>query len=192
MCRYTMYAYKEHYACFDCLKTFKRRLIRDIDRNKINSCDNPEEKISKCPQCAKPMANMGKDFEAPKMKDKTAWKHLQKLYKVGITFHSCGCYGPGCVPADDFELTTHLENIKKTYIDHLRFWINRDPSKKKRTQKEIQADNNENCYYLFKIPKELKEGTRKNPKTNIEKAIVYWTDNIAKIDKHLKSLEYNI
>ena len=32
MCRYTMTTYKPHYACFECNKTFKRRLLTDIDR----------------------------------------------------------------------------------------------------------------------------------------------------------------
>jgi len=188
MCKYGMVAYKEHYACFDCRKTFKRRLMQDIDRNKINSCNNPDDKVAKCPQCSKPMANMGKDFEAPKMKDTKAWQHLRKLYKVGITFHSCGCCGPGWVPSNDEELVMHLTKIKESYIDHLRFWLNRDPTQRKRTQKEIQEDYNKNGFYLYRIPRELKEGTRKNPQTNIEKAIAYWTDNLNKIEGYLKTV----
>ena len=30
MCRYAMVSYKPHYACFNCRKTFKRRLFYDI------------------------------------------------------------------------------------------------------------------------------------------------------------------
>ena len=188
MCRYAMYAYKEHYACFDCRKTFKRKLMIDIDRDLVYD-KNFEEKNAKCPQCAKPMANMGKDFEAPKMKDIKAWKHLQKLYKVGITFHSCGCSAPGYVPADDFELTAHFEKIKLGYIEHLRFWLNRKEQKPQRTEKEKQLDRNENRRFLYRIPNEFDEGTRKNPKINIIKAIAYWTNKINEIDMHLKSLK---
>ena len=33
MCKYAMALYKSHYACFDCKKTFKRRLMWDINRD---------------------------------------------------------------------------------------------------------------------------------------------------------------
>ena len=33
MCRYAMAKYKPHYACFNCRKTFKRKLMWDIKRD---------------------------------------------------------------------------------------------------------------------------------------------------------------
>ena len=63
MCRYAMVSYKPHYACFNCRKTFKRRLFYDIRKGEQND-------IAKCPQCGKPMADMGLDFASPSKNDK--------------------------------------------------------------------------------------------------------------------------
>lgn len=34
MCRYAMSTYKDHFACFQCRKIFKRRLLWDVNRDK--------------------------------------------------------------------------------------------------------------------------------------------------------------
>ncbi len=59
MCRYAMMVYKCHYACFNCQKTFKRRVLKDVDREAQVSVE------AKCPECGNLMANMGLDFESP-------------------------------------------------------------------------------------------------------------------------------
>ena len=76
---------KPHYACFECRKTFKRKLMWDIKRTHEDSIE------AKCPECGTLMANMGLDFESPKKNNINEWNHLRSLYSVGITFHSCGC-----------------------------------------------------------------------------------------------------
>ena len=68
MCRYAMTRYKPHYACFNCRKTFKRRILSDLE-----SKDDFQLKEAKCPDCVQLMANMGKDFEAPKKSAIKAW-----------------------------------------------------------------------------------------------------------------------
>ena len=68
MCRYAMTRYKPHYACFNCRKTFKRRLLSDLE-----SKDDFQLKEAKWPDCGQLMANMGKDFEAPKKSAIKAW-----------------------------------------------------------------------------------------------------------------------
>ncbi len=90
-----MTTYKPHYACFECRKTFKRRLEKDIYDGFNKS---KEQNPAKCPECSELMANMGLDFESPKKKDIKSWEHIATLYEVGITFHSCGCSGPGYIP----------------------------------------------------------------------------------------------
>ena len=50
-----MMVYKDHYACFECQKTFKRKLYIDLKKGKD---DSP----AKCPQCTGFMVSMGKDF----------------------------------------------------------------------------------------------------------------------------------
>src|SRR5690554_6221330 len=92
MCRYAIYGpYKEHYACFHCRKCFRYH------------------QASVCPQCRGPLYPMGLDFKAPKQKDKEQWKVLKILYDHGITFHSCGCSGPGYRPTRMKELPAFLK-----------------------------------------------------------------------------------
>jgi hypothetical protein len=55
---------------------------------------------------------MGKDFKAPKQKNVEHWKVLEILYEHGITFHSCGCSGPGPRPTRLKELSEFLASIQ--------------------------------------------------------------------------------
>lgn len=187
MCRYAMTSYKPHYACFTCRKTFKRRFLSDIlgGFNKLIT-----ETPSKCPNCGNNMANMGLDFKAPKMKDVDAWKHIANLYKVGITFHSCGCSGPGYIPRDTHELLKHFQQIKEDYIQHQRFWANRrvDPEK----EPEIAKDKHNHWKFLSAIPQDLKLGTKKHPKYNAREAQNYWHEKIIEIDNKIEQINLNI
>ena len=180
MCRYAMSSYKPHYACFECRKSFKRRLSSDIDRDNKN-----QEEPAKCPDCGSLMADMGLDFESPKKKDIKAWKHIKNLYTSGITFHSCGCTGPGFVPKDYDELVSYLERIKKQFIDHRRFWQHRvEPS----NDREKQKDWDNNKKYLVNIPQNLKIGTKKKSRVDIDQAVDYWTKNIKCIESKIEEL----
>lgn len=55
------------------------------------------------------MRNMGLDFKAPKQRNFTQWRKVELLYDHGITFHSCGCCGPGYRPATLSEVTAFIE-----------------------------------------------------------------------------------
>jgi DNA-directed RNA polymerase subunit RPC12/RpoP len=177
-----MTTYKPHYACFDCRKTFKRRLITDIEGG-FNK--NKEEIKAKCPECGGIMADMGLDFESPKRNDLKAWEHIRNLYISGITFHSCGCTGPGYIPKDYESLVSYLERIKGQYIDHRHFWQRRvEPINDSEKQKDWDANKD----YLFSIPQDLKTGTKKKRRIDIDKAIDYWTKNINDIDSKIKEL----
>jgi DNA-directed RNA polymerase subunit RPC12/RpoP len=94
MCRYGgQYGpYKEHYACFDCRKSFKW----PQDAHRPPPQDTPES--VKCPQCGNPMSSMGLDFQAPKQRDVRQWKKVHLLFLNGYAYHSCGCGGPGYRP----------------------------------------------------------------------------------------------
>ncbi|WP_276967334.1 hypothetical protein [Chryseobacterium sp.] len=58
-----MMVYKGHYACFNCQKTFKRRHLKNVDRDVQTSVE------AKCPECGNLMANMGLDFKSPPKND---------------------------------------------------------------------------------------------------------------------------
>ena len=177
MCRYAMVLYKPHYACFHCRKTFKRRLLWDINRD-----DKSPEIEAKCPQCSGLMANMGKDFEAPRKDDVRKWDHIKTLYAVGITFHSCGCTGPGYIPASGEALTSWFTELLKEYNDQLSFWRSRvEPT----SQKEVDRDKSKHWDYISKVPfgKRSKKAIIDN-----ETAINYWIGRIKEVNSRLETL----
>ncbi len=98
MCRYAEHTYNEPFACFGCRKSFKQvsrwRLPENLRPAKGAAREVP------CPQCGKLMADMGKDFKAPKQTDVEQWEKIRLLFEAGFTFHSCGCCGPGYRPAE--------------------------------------------------------------------------------------------
>jgi DNA-directed RNA polymerase subunit RPC12/RpoP len=94
MCRYggEYGPYKQHYACFECRKSFKQPL--DAHRP-------PEGERSgdvTCPQCGGPMHSMGLDFQAPPRRNTRQWEKVRILFAHGYAYHSCGCGGPGDRP----------------------------------------------------------------------------------------------
>ena len=181
MCRYSMSSYKPHYACFACRKTFKRRLLRDVLDGYTKDI---EETPATCPECGGIMADMGLDFKSPKKKDIKTWDHMAALYSVGITFHSCGCLGPGYIPNDIEQLKGHLTEIKKTYLEHQYFWARRkeDPEK----QPQIAKDQHQNWGFLGQIPQEFKKGAKNKPKYDAAQALIYWSKKVAEIEKKIK------
>lgn len=181
MCRYAMTSYKPHYACFTCRKTYKRRLLSDINREYGN-----EESPAKCPECSAVMADMGLDFKSPPKKNIKLWNHLSTLYKVGITFHSCGCNGPGYIPNTSEELIEYFSRIREIYLKHQYFWSRRREDPK--TQSDIDRDRQKNINFLYRIPKEMKKGTRKKPKYDAVKAQQYWNDKVLEIEEKIKTI----
>lgn len=183
MCRYSTTSYKPHYACFSCRKTFKRRLLGDVLDGYSKGV---QEMPAKCPECSGVMADMGLDFKSAKKKDIKAWNHIATLYHVDITFHSCGCNGPGYIPNDIEQLKDHFIGIKNTYLEHQYFWARRkeDPE----TQPQIAKDQHQNWRFLGRIPQELREGTKNKPQYNATKALIYWSEKVAEIEKKIKTL----
>lgn len=175
MCRYAI-PYKPHYACFECRKTFKRRLLYDVDHNKDQS------KVARCPECGHLMANMGLDFKSPKKDDLKTWQHIKDLYSVGVTFHSCGCTGPGYIPANKEKLIEYLLEKKEMYVKNLRFWINR---KEPENKQEIQRDIQTNADYRWQLPRNL---INKKYQVENQNAIAYWNEKLALLDEQIKSL----
>lgn len=184
MCRYAMSTYKPHYACFECRKSFKRRLLGDIQGGvnkdaKVNS--------AKCPDCGNIMADMGLDFEAPKKKDIKAWNHMALLHQVDITFHSCGCSGPGYIPKDSDALIEHFSRIKDVYLEHQSFWSRRTNDPK--TQSDVAKDKHRNESFLSSIPYEFRKGTKSKPIYDSRKAQIYWGEKVADIERKINTIK---
>ena len=133
MCRYAVMTYKPHYACFSCRKAFKRRLRADIKRP--GNTEHP----ARCPQCALLMASMGLDFKPPKLDDLAGWELAAKLWEVGLTFHSCGCSGPGYRPRERRAYREFLEHTLAGYLDTLRQHMDAKPTTPKRMEEQQRA-----------------------------------------------------
>lgn len=115
MCRYAMGNYKRRYACFACRKSFKRRNAGDVGHH-------GEDRPARCPQCGLLMADMGRDFQPPRLDDERGWAAAEALFAVGVTFHSCGCSGPGYRPRDPRELAAFFAGVRAEYRATLQRW----------------------------------------------------------------------
>ena len=97
MCRYAHYGpYKSHFACFECRKMF-RRAYEEREHYEMRHGMTRSEAMSlpvPCPQCGRPMHNMGLDFKAPRQHETTQWEKVRLLFAHGYRWSSCGC-GPG-------------------------------------------------------------------------------------------------
>jgi hypothetical protein len=177
MCRYAMTIYKPHFACFECRKTFKRRLAADVEGTTDFTI------AAKCPQCGNLMADMGLDFESPQMNDLKAWKYIETLFIVGITFHSCGCAGPGYIPRTQENLLKYLERKKADFISNLQFWLRRiEPTGKK----EFARDQKINYLPHSGIPQKLKG---KKGRISNDEAIEFRNQKIKDIDHKINQLK---
>lgn len=150
MCRYSTTRYKSHYACFKCRKSFKqansydiflrvRKEITGISENKKTSrlfvkqnnrklselMDEIENRPVKCPECGNLMADLGLDFKAPKKTAVKEWKIVESLFKIGKSFHTCGCYGIGYIPQNPKDYEAYLKRILEEYENILVSYQNK-------------------------------------------------------------------
>ncbi|MFC4749689.1 hypothetical protein [Flavobacterium branchiicola] len=170
-----MTSYKPHYACFNCRKTFKRRLKGDIKKGEESLFE------AKCPQCAEFMANMGLDFESPKKDDVKKWEHIKSLYSVGITFHSCGCSGPGYIPNSKEKLIEYFEKQKQSYLKNLDFWRSRiEPQNNKERDKDWNKNWAELGHVASKNRKEIVEN---------QEGINHWLSKVREIENRMKLIK---
>ena len=93
MCRYAWHNYRDHFACFQCRKAFKQWQWEDCEEGQWKAKPRmhhvPREIV--CPDCSRPMVDMGLDFKAPPKDDCEAWRILERLHENGYAFHGCGC-----------------------------------------------------------------------------------------------------
>jgi hypothetical protein len=85
MCRYGMHTYKSRLVCLTCRSTFKK-------------AGGPADGDDRCPRCRAAMVDAGRDLAVPRRRDAAGWRTLETVLRSGLTFHSCGCGGPGYRP----------------------------------------------------------------------------------------------
>ena len=105
---YHGHLYKEHFACFQCRKAFKRRWPGDyFPPGQFDNRPFP------CPECGQPMNDMGVDFKAPPQSDQRQWLKVAVLYSFGIRFDwdRDTSEGPGPRPATLSTLEDYLTSL---------------------------------------------------------------------------------
>lgn len=50
------------------------------------------------------MIDAGYDLAVPRRRDTRGWRALEAVLQAGLTFHSCGCDGPGFRPRTPAEV----------------------------------------------------------------------------------------
>ena len=65
-----------HWACFDCRKSFAKEPV------------GREGSPRKCPECSKPMTDMGAYFEPPRKLNKKRWEVMKVLADYGFRFNT--------------------------------------------------------------------------------------------------------
>jgi len=141
-----------------------------------------ESKEAKCPNCGSPMANIGKDFAAPKKDNVKEWNHIKTLYSVGITFHSCGCTGPGYIPATKDRLIAYFEEIKREYQRHLDFWRQREEPI---DRPGIDRDMSKNWRFIRSVPSKFRS---KKATISNEDAKIYWIGRVNEVNHKISQL----
>ena len=103
--------HKQHFACFQCRKAFKRRWPCDyLARGVV------VYRPFSCPECGQPMNDMGVDFKAPPQNDQRQWLKVAVLYSFGIRFDwdRGTSEGPGPRPATLSALEDYLVSLGHT------------------------------------------------------------------------------
>jgi hypothetical protein len=155
MCRYAFKTYKPHFVCFECRKQFKRPPLGDVLRQsgqasvlqRLERAPSPAMRarversigttleslkreyrtlVSKCPQCGTTMADLGLDFKPPPTADLRAWARIRGLLNVGLTWHTCGCSGPGFIPSNATDYNAYLERRARLFASRLKDVQNRE------------------------------------------------------------------
>jgi hypothetical protein len=88
-----------HHVCFLCRKTFKK------PASTKNGWVMLKGHVYPCPNCKKPMAQLGKNFRAPRQENLRAWRLLERLFAAGFVFDSSL---EGSVPTHPSDLAAFL------------------------------------------------------------------------------------
>ena len=100
--------HKQHFACFQCRKAFKRRWPCDYLSHGVAA-----SRPFPCPQCGQPMSDMGIDFKAPPRNAQRQWLKVAVLYSFGIRFDwdQATGEGPGPRPETPRALEDYLVSL---------------------------------------------------------------------------------
>ena len=136
VCRYGSKSYKVHYACFECRKVFRRPspwelLVQDgleqtYRQLRAGGSEARNRRLAAleakyfgraqvCPDCRRPLANVGMDLRTPKRSDVRQWRIVADMFRLGHAFQTCGCNGPGFIPSNAADYRRYLVERRNAY-----------------------------------------------------------------------------
>ncbi len=83
------------------------------------------------------MVNVGRDFAAPRRSDDPAWRALSAVLYAGLSFHSCGCNGPGFRPRTPRQVRERLQAATRRGIPVREAMALPDPYTERKTSSRL-------------------------------------------------------
>lgn len=74
-----------HYVCFDCRKSFAPSSRRDPKAFGVIA-ERTRQGPRKCPDCGRPLFELGLAFKPPRQRDRRTWKLLEAKARAGDQF----------------------------------------------------------------------------------------------------------
>jgi hypothetical protein len=75
-----------------------------------------EKDYHPCRNCGRTTVDAGRDLAVPRRADDKGWRTLIAVLSTGLTFHSCGCDGPGFRPRTPAEVRDRLAAARELGI----------------------------------------------------------------------------
>jgi DNA-directed RNA polymerase subunit RPC12/RpoP len=121
--------YKTKYICFDCKKSFKRKVLNDIINDK-----ELDEIEHKCPDCGKLTTWIGPKFRAPKQNETSTWHSIKVLQELGLLHFSGWATNRVEIPNTTKKLKSVLENLKENFEYAINKWTTTEYNEDNKTQ----------------------------------------------------------
>lgn len=127
--------YKSKYICTKCRKTFKRRVLTDITKEKEINESEP-----KCPECGQTTSWIGPKFRSPKADNIKVWNSIRVLQDVGALNFNGFASGTIKIPETTKSLVDLLKEIKDNCIFNMNRWATMKYDPNNKTQIKYLAD----------------------------------------------------
>ncbi len=127
--------YKSKYICVKCRKTFKRRVLADITKDKAI-----QEKEPKCPNCGEATSWIGPKFRSPKSDNIKAWDSISVLHNIGALSFMGWASGTTKIPETKKSLFEMLKEMKENCLYSIDRWATMEYNVNNKVQIKYLSD----------------------------------------------------